>query len=47
MTDLRSSGARGIQRQDFHSLAELLVKLDNLVEFEARALRERRLRKLG
>jgi hypothetical protein len=42
MTDLRRSGARGIQRQAFANLAELLIKLDNLVAFEAWALREGR-----
>ena len=43
MTDLRPSGARGIQRQGLYTVAEVVNKLDTLLTLETWALRQRRL----
>jgi hypothetical protein len=43
LTDLRRSGARGVQRQGLYTVEEVVHRLDTLLTFEAWELRERRL----
>jgi hypothetical protein len=47
LTDLRPSGARGIQRLGLYTVEEVVHRLDTLLTFEAWALRQRRLDPLG